>query len=121
MARSRRLSRPTAITSRSLVERLVRRYVPLSPSIVFEDRRTWHPLREVRPARAISRWAAHAAPRARGRPFSMADAFGFMVPNKVGICVRRKQRREVLFAKRMTRSGGAKRRNYWSSVSCRSR
>lgn len=46
----------------------------------------------------------------------------FQTPNKIAVCVRRKQRREVLHALRLTRrvgKGGAKRRrNLWTGVHC---
>lgn len=44
---------------------------------------------------------------------------GFDVPKRVAICVRRKQRREVIIAKKLARNGGgAKHRNIWSDVKC---
>lgn len=44
----------------------------------------------------------------------------FAQPKQVSVCVRRKTRREVLFAKQRTRKGsGARRtRNEWSDVKC---
>lgn len=46
----------------------------------------------------------------------------FVAPKAVLVCVRRKQRREVLFAGRKTGKGARspKRRNEWSNVKCRS-
>lgn len=65
----------------------------------------------------------------RSRPVSrryqatlfQADFPVFDRPLHVSVCIRRKQRREVLFAKKRTRSGrgGRRRRNKWSDVSCR--
>lgn len=44
----------------------------------------------------------------------------FDAPKEVAICVRRKARREVLFAKRRTRKGAGSRRyrNEWSNINC---
>lgn len=52
-------------------------------------------------------------------PFA-ATRLGFNVPAKVSVCVRRSQRKEVLFALRRTGKGSRspKRRNYWSDVQC---
>lgn len=108
----------------------------LSPSIVpelraldqaraivraIEDRRTWHPQRALRPAGAVPRAArrlVHSVSTARG--FFPPSRFSFAVPKKVAICVRRKTRREVLFAKRSTGKGAKspRRRNRWSNIGC---
>lgn len=44
----------------------------------------------------------------------------FADPKYVGICARRKVRKEVLFAKRLTRSGAGSKKhfNFWSKVKC---
>ena len=45
----------------------------------------------------------------------------FAVPKKVAICIRRKARREVLHALKLTKKGkggGARKRNLWSNVKC---
>lgn len=54
----------------------------------------------------------------RSSPFS--NYFKFAVPEKVTVCVRRKQRREVLFAKRKTGKGAKarRRRNYYTAIHC---
>lgn len=93
------------------------RAVPSALSLL-EDRRRFHPDgRFSRPA-AVPRSAARVVVR-RATRFKFPDVFRFRVPERVVMCVRRKERREVLFAKNRTRSGGAKARNYWSSVSCK--
>lgn len=126
MARRRSRSIPTA--HRSLIAnrpRLVR--VPSALSSyraalsLLEDRRLYHPLGPFRPARSLPTRAARVVVRNRTSSFRRPDVFGFAIPNRVAICVRRAQRREVLFAKRKMRSGagGSKRRNFWSSISCR--
>lgn len=45
----------------------------------------------------------------------------FNVPREVALCVRRKQRRAVIFAKRKTGKGARarhRRRNFWSNIRC---
>lgn len=51
---------------------------------------------------------------------SIPSGLAFDLPKRVVVCVRRQQRREVLFAKKSVRSGaGAKRRRTrWSDISC---
>lgn len=101
---------------------------------VIEDRRTFHPLREARPVATLSRRdqrrlverPINRPVRDKDRPLSYVDPFpalrlGFAVPEKVVRCVRRKQRREVLFAVRKTGAGSRaryRRRDEWSDVSC---
>lgn len=119
-----------------------RRGPDLSP---FEDRRFWDPLGDFRPARTLNRRSAativempaalfseaqraghlggssSSHPSRRGpSTFSSRSVFRFRVPEKVAICVRRKRRKEVLFAKRRTGKGSRspKHRNYYSEVSC---
>lgn len=101
-----------------------RRLVPVSYTL--SDRRQFHPEFDFRPVTSkfrFQRAVVIASPRVSPGGFvkhkSLADPFSFQVPKAVDVCVRRKQRREVLFALKRTRSGGAKRRNYWSGVSCR--
>lgn len=78
---------------------------------VIEDRRTFHPLREMRPTLTFSRRdqrriieKAKSVPPAYRDPFP-ALRLGFAVPKKVALCVRRKQRREALFAFKRTGKG----------------
>lgn len=56
-----------------------------------------------------------------GRRSSSATKLRFAVPKDVGVCVRRKSRREVLFALRKTGKGARsrRRRNEWSGVTCK--
>lgn len=97
------------------------------PLLSVSDRRQFHPddmfapvfsydrrsrkivERNVNPVRKSTQYAS---------PFG--SSFGFAVPHKVSLCVRRKQRREVLFALKRTGKGSRtpKRRNYWSDVRC---
>lgn len=94
------------------------------------DRRRFHPSNVFRPIGV--RWASRlvVAPVRRNkviaRPFrsgigNLNHVVSFKVPKRVSVCVRRRQRREVLFAKRKVRSGrgSPKHRTEWSDVSCR--
>lgn len=89
----------------------------------LEDRRTWHPSGPLRPAGALSR-SARTLVVERSGPARWQDPLPgrvqFSVPEKVSGCVRRKERREVLFAKGHGGKGSrrAKRRNNWSDVKC---
>lgn len=58
---------------------------------------------------------------ARSDPFlAFRDRLTFRTPDRVALCVRRKQRRQVLHALRRTGRGNRPpRRNAWSNVSCK--
>lgn len=104
---------------------VVRRRVPSSLSLL-EDRRQFHPLAEFRPARSFLTRprlviAQPNVNKPRRSTLRIPSQVGFDVPRNVAVCVRRKSRKEVLHALRFTgrgSGGGAKRRNYWSDVSC---
>lgn len=90
----------------------------------IEDRRTYHPLGEVRPARKLS---GHAVSPVRvkrgpkGKPMKSAllsHRIQFVDAKRVLICVRRKVRRAVLIARGAGGSRKKKHRNYYSGVSC---
>lgn len=100
----------------------------------IEDRRTYHPLGAKRPAavlgprsarrivekvQGIRRNARQAAPSewmAASKEAFPALKLGFAVPAKVALCVRRKQRREAIFANKKTGAGAkAKRRRSFTS------
>lgn len=105
--------------------------------VELEDRRTYHPEAYFRPARSrrrsddavvVSTITPSRPPTKRdarfGRPslFMPRDKFRFTVPKHVAICIRRKQRRETLFALSKTEKGSRqrrRRRNHYSDVSCR--
>lgn len=60
--------------------------------------------------------------KGKTRKSSVPSTIKFAVPQEVAVCVRRKQRREVLFAMRRTGKGSKRkdrRRTYFSDVSCR--
>lgn len=92
---------------------------------LLEDRRTFHP-DPIRPPRSfLNSDVRLVASRARARrlaPSSWQPAgVRFAVPARVWMCVRRKRRREVIFAKRLMRrgAGSGRRRSFWSDVFCR--
>lgn len=81
----------------------------------FGNRRRWHPER-LHPAGAMRRAADRLV---AGRRHTIR----FAVPDLTAICLRRKIRREVLFARRSVPLAGvgthSRRRNFWSSISCK--
>lgn len=93
-----------------------------------EDRRLFHPLGPFRPARTVAGRSSSVTSsksldhRAKSRSFkNLSSVISFAAPRDVLICVRRKSRREVLFARRKTRRGARspKSRNWYSAISCR--
>lgn len=104
----------------------------------IEDRRTWHPEGVSRPARSFNRSrhlltvykSPHKEITIQGgyqSPFAIKKLFDtvpvgvqFQTPYKVLICVRRQQRKEVMFAKNKAGRGGQKSPIYseYSSVRC---
>lgn len=98
-----------------------------TPLRQVEDRREWHP-DPYPPAREFRRSKARldmAQPKRRSTSLRRstlplkAERLSFVQPAQVPICVRRKQRREVLLA--LGRGGGRHRpprRNRWSNVRC---
>lgn len=95
---------------------------------LLSDDRTYHPDDPFRPA--VSHWIGardvvdrnvnKSSRKSRVGRWDTLHGFGFRVPNAVNVCIRRKQRKEVLFALRKTgRGAGApRRRNRWSDVRC---
>lgn len=92
----------------------------------WEDNRAYHPTPALnRPASAVQRGNARlvipAAKNPKASPrASLPSQIGFQAPKGVLLCVRRKQRREVLFAKRLRAKGAhsRKHRTRWSDVKC---
>jgi len=110
-----------------LVDDLPRPVIRPLPLTLFEDLRTFHPLEEARPVGVVSRRdARRLIERPRKAAYAARDPFpslrlGFAVPQKVVKCVRRKQRREALFAFGRTGAGSQarrRRRDQWSDVQC---
>lgn len=97
----------------------------------YEDRRTFHPLGVYRPARSFSglhhRLVLSPYKKAhktlmKPRVFrTFGNVVSFHQPSKTLICVRRRQRREVLHAFNRTGRGSGQRyprRSWYSSVRC---
>ena len=116
----------SSIARRSLPDplKLVRAVRVSSTLRAIEDRRTWHPEGEFRPARSFNK-ARHAlvvkkSPASSSGRFRLPTRVMFDAPKKVLICVRRQRRKEVIFAK--GKAGGGRRRsptrNWYSDVSC---
>lgn len=101
----------------------------------IEDRRSWHPKGVQAPAKSVHkaqhRLVAKPNKAPRGSAQRISEAFraraappvavGFHAPKKVVICVRRRMRKEVLFALNRTGKGAKKRkhrRSYYSDVRC---
>lgn len=96
-----------------------------SPLLEVEDRRTYHPLSDLRPVLSLRKWSVRMVPKApKGRaPAKLARGqfrLGFVGPQHVQICVRRGQRKEVLHALKKTGkgSGRSRKRNAYSNVRC---
>lgn len=90
----------------------------------ISDNRRFHPEPHIKPVGSLKRSATQlvvppakkTAPRA-----SLPHQVAFKAPAHVVVCVRRKQRKEVLFAKKLTGRGSRARkhhRNTWSGIKC---
>lgn len=83
-----------------------------------EDQRHFHPQG---PRRPQLRATGQVASLRRTYP-SLTHQIGFSNPNNVIRCIRRKMRKEVLFAfnkqRKKGQSGGRYKRNYWSKIKC---
>lgn len=88
----------------------------------IEDRRRFHPLGVLRPPGALrrtSRRVVVSKPRSAG--FFPEPGLSFSVGRDIALCARRKERREIIFAKRKQGKGSRsfkRKRNYWSQVRC---
>jgi len=95
---------------------------------ILEDRRTFDPEQDFRPARGF-RQPRHRlvvrpnTHRAAGlqRPLSLPSQISFRLPQNVLVCVRRQRRKEVLHAIGKAGRVGQRspRRNPYSEISCR--
>lgn len=111
---------------------LLRTTHPLSPGpmVDVEDRRRHHPLAEYAPPKIWSGSPAKISHKNKfSRPHKMAGfavpgvpkKLAFKAPQQTLLCVRRAQRKEVLFALMKTGKGARRknrRRNKFSEVSC---
>jgi len=87
----------------------------------IEDRRTYHPQADKRPARSLNRSQHSLVIRDKKTSPRLSHQVQFDAPKRVLICIRRKMRKEVLFAKSKTGKGARARRhqrNYYSEVTC---
>lgn len=82
-------------------------YLPVRrlPLFEIEDRRLWNPERIVKPYRDTRGWPARfkivskrAEQEAKKKSNWLPTAIGFINPTRVAVCVRRKQRREIMHA-----------------------
>lgn len=134
MSRRRRRNRTGERDHNSIANlRLPPRFTSSSSRLLlspYSDRRMFHPddvfapvfsnnraSRRIHDVNVNNRVAKGSTPYAS--PFR-GTAFRFAVPARVSVCVRRSNRREVLFALNRTGKGARsrKRRNYWSDVQC---
>lgn len=124
--RARRTSLPSAsLFTGPLTLGLLRPLAQPSSLQLIEDRRLYHPLDDFRPARKTSGHPVEPVtvkktPLNKSRAF-LAHGLSFHAPNRVVICVRRKQRKEVLHALKKVGRGkghGRKRRNWYSKIGC---
>lgn len=125
MAKSKTFSQRD-ITNPSLATLLtykIRPSVPLTPypieryEVLEEgDRRRFNPTRSISPPHSVRRYAA----RVTATKYGSLNSLRFADPRLVALCVRRKIRREVVFALRKNKagSGSKKRKNFWSHISC---
>lgn len=97
----------------------------LQPLQSFEDRRAWHPLGQAAPARSFSQTRHRLTIPAKSRFFPgprLSNVVGFVNPQRILICVRRRIRREVIHALRFAGRGRGKqrppRRSEYSSIHC---
>lgn len=90
---------------------------------LLEDRRQWHPDGARRAAKAFNRWAPRVVvPKWAALGGAAVTAkLAFTDPSSVAICVRRKIRREVMFARGHSGRRGQRRpkRNWFSTIRCR--
>lgn len=92
---------------------------PAVPDQAIEDRRRYHPLKQYAPPQATRRSAARLVLRGAVALGTKAPV-GFRAPAKVMLCIRRKQRKEVMHATKNAGKGGLRKpkRNIWSDVKC---
>lgn len=123
MRRRRDVSRlegtlPDPLLDRILADPIIRRDIVKA----VDDRRFFDPAGPLRPAYSLGRDARRLEVRStpRGRDLYPGAAVGFAVPERVAVCVRRHERREVIHALGKAGGGGSRRRrrNYWSDVHC---
>lgn len=128
MAKRRNRDRSEQRDSTHIASSLLRPTVIPDLLSLIEDRRTFNPA-EYYPkgtSKLSSEIGIAPVKRSgvkRGKNVAFQpDIFRFKMPEKVALCVRRKSRREVLFALRKTGKGSRmvkRRRNRYSEISCK--
>lgn len=113
--------RPSAVSQRPLATLLRPSPAPPAPLRLIEDRRTYHPLGPDRPARQVSGHPSKPLQVKPSKKFRLPPQLGFSDPTRVVVCVRRKTRKEVLFALKKMGAGKRRRRprrNWLSNIEC---
>lgn len=106
-----------------LLERILS-VTPLFSPTLLDDRRRFDPAGPLRPAYSVyrddRRLIAKSSPVGSVRNDTLSARVGFVVPERVAVCVRRQQRKEVIHALGKQGGGGsrARRRNRWTDVDC---
>lgn len=101
----------------SLLPDLYDEDVPRAPLVEIEDRRRYHPVGRKSAPQSTSRIRAKVRPT-RSSLMSAQPVWAFAAPKRVAICVRRKQRKEVLHALRRTgRKARFHKKARWSTSS----
>lgn len=134
MRRRRKKDRSERGATATSNQRLLEPSISITPSRSYlqeiEDRREFHPERADRPALSLfgrpHRLTEHKVVHRRARPVLLKRSsmppqpIGFVNPQQVVVCVRRKQRKEVLFALGKTGRGARRkpRRTWRSEISC---
>lgn len=120
--RRRRSAKRERHTQRDIFTPIATRGAAFRSILQLEDRRLFEPVDTF--PRALFHRSARLVPSINTnvkRSNHVPTGISFNVPEEVSLCVRRKQRREVLFAKRRTGKGARarrRRRGPFSSVSC---
>lgn len=95
--------------------------IPSATSLLslIEDLRTYHPLGSSRRPRSVAR--ASDGTHTLSDKRKPGDVLRFQVPERVVVCMRRAERREVLFASRKAGKGSKSRKTYnqYSTISCK--
>lgn len=113
------LSPARSVSPIKLRELPISRYDLATETIeILGDDRQYHPLGPARPQQRATGQVATL----RRTYNSLNHKIGFNTPDNVFRCIRRKSRREVLFAfnkqRKRGQGGGKYKRNYWSQFKC---
>lgn len=140
-----RRAKPQTFASTPQVLRSVPTPLPIhkyQEALDYYDRRTFRPDRTTRAPSSGPQFAARIVStaitvRRRQRRFHgiiasytdplyhpkryLRQRLGFSIPRRLEVCIRRKVRKEVIFAKRKAGKGGQRKpiRNFWSAISCK--